>query len=106
MIKVIKLSKKDYTDLEGLLKKAGLVDEEAGRAFPERLLVSKEDAKKMRSQILKALKKKYPFFRQEKLQASAGMYFLNLGPSEVAADAVRPGYAIVISRKQEPDEHL
>lgn len=96
MIKVIKLNKKDYTDLEGLLEKAGLVDKEKNQAFPEKLFISKQDTKKMRAEIFKAFKKKYPFLRKEKLQASAAMYFLNLGPSELAKEAIRPGYAIVL----------
>jgi hypothetical protein len=45
MIKVIKLKKKDYYDLEGLLERAGLVDKESNTAFPERDFASIKEEK-------------------------------------------------------------
>lgn len=101
MIKVIKLKKKDYSDLEGLLERAGLVDKESGLAFPERILISKEDSKKFQKEILRAFKKKNPYIATQRLKASAGMYFLNLGPSELAGNGIRPGYAVVLSASRE-----
>ena len=101
MVKVIKLKKNDYTNLSGLLKRAGLVNEETNQAYPEKILISKEDSKKFQKEIFKAFKKQYPYLTTRKLQASAGMYWLNLGPSESAVEGVRPGYAIVLPLDQE-----
>lgn len=99
MLKVMKLKKSDYTDLEGLLERAGLVDKKTNRAYPENIFISKEDSKKFLKEITRAFKKKYPYLADNRIKTSAGMYWLNLGPSEVALEGVRPGFALVLERK-------
>lgn len=98
MLKVMKLRKSDYANLESLLKRAGLVDEGSSRAYPENLFVSKQDAKKFIREISRAFKKEYPYLSQKKIKTAVGMYWLNLGPSEALVEAVKPGYALVLNK--------
>lgn len=101
MLKVMKLKKSDYSNLEGLLKRAGLVDDESKRAFPQRIFISKCDSKKFIKEITKTFKKEYPYLNTNKIKTSVGMYWLNLGPSEAVDVAVKPGYALILEREND-----
>lgn len=95
-MKIIKL-KKTYLNLtlESLLTKLGLTN--GTIAYPERLHLSKEDAKTLKKNIEKKFKKENPHISKKVLDTSVGMYWLNLGPSHLLSDAIRPGYAIIVN---------
>lgn len=90
-MQVFKLIKSDFTNLEGLLKRTGLV--KGNNAEPSRIFVSPEDYSKLAKNIEKQFKKEYPYLTKDKLKFATGTYLLNLGP--VVTSAVRPGFAIV-----------
>lgn len=84
-IRVIKLRRSDLKgDILGLLERVGLVNNKTNSTSPERILISKQDAATMRRNL-----------------KGQDMYWLNFGPSEAAADALKPGYAIVIEGEDE-----
>lgn len=90
-MQVVKLIKKDYTNLEALLTRAGLVN---GReANPSRLFVSPEDYTKISKSLEKQFKKEYPYLKRTRLSYYVNLHLLNLGPN--ISNAVRPGFAII-----------
>lgn len=97
-MKVVKIKKSDLNlHLEDLLKKLGLVEKK--QAYPECLLMSKEDQKVLKNNITKKIKKKYPHISKKNLSAAVGLYWLNLGPSILLTEAIKPGYAVVLDHK-------
>lgn len=94
-MKTVKLKKSDLNlTLENLLKKFKLVKN--GEAYPDRLLMSREDITTLKKNIEKKFKKEYPGLSKAKISSSVGFYFLNLGPSEVLQDAIKPGHVIIL----------
>jgi hypothetical protein len=57
--------------------------------------MSKEDERVLRKNIIKKFKKEYPTLSTRALMSSVGMYFLNLGPSTLLSDAIKPGYVVI-----------
>lgn len=102
-LKIIKLSKKDHTDLANLLKKAGLVA--GNNARPDLLFVNKKTSDKMKREYGKALKKQNPFINKKTLSYSVEMEFLNLGPAVVSnkngGNRIPDGHAIVLDFDKE-----
>jgi hypothetical protein len=90
-IKTIKLKKKHYSNLEQLLRDAGLVEE--NEAKPWNLFVNKKTYKLITQEITKAYKKEFPYVNTNKLKSSVAMYMLNLAPS--INDGVKDGYGII-----------
>lgn len=100
-MKVVKIKKSDLNlTLEDLLTKLKLVQGE--QAFPERLYMSKEDEKVLRKNIIKKFKKEYPGLNNRALMSSVGMYFLNLGPSTLLSNAIKPGYVVISEEGDTP----
>lgn len=94
-MKTLKLKAKHYKDLSQLLIDAGAANLEKGIAFPNDVYCSKEDMKKMTSEITKLFKKEFSWSTTKKIKTSVAMHMLNLSPNESLADAVRPGYVLV-----------
>lgn len=99
-MKIIKLKKNEYANLERLLKRAGLVDEEAKTANPDRLIVNEATYNEIKRTITKAYKEELPYLSKSKIEYSVAAYLLNLGPKVLKkADGganLKTGYAIVI----------
>lgn len=80
MIKVayLKIKKSELKgDVESLLRRASLVDEATKTARPESIFISKEDAMVMSRNC-------NPWT------------WLNIGPSSLLEEVIRPGYALII----------
>lgn len=98
-MKVLKIKKKYYGDLEFMYKDLGLIRKnEFGRdsVDPNNVLMSDIDAKTLKKVITEKFKDKYPYLNKIKLEGAVGMYLLNLQPSTVAGKAIKPGYLIVL----------
>ena len=99
-MKIIKLKKTEYSNLESLLKRAGLVDEAAKTAAPDRLVVNESTYNEIRRAITRTYRRELPYLSKSKIEYSVGAYLLNLGPSVLKkADGganLKKGYAIVI----------
>jgi hypothetical protein len=98
-MKVVKIKKKYYRDLEFMYKDLGLIEEDENgekSVNPSNVLMSDVDTKILKKTIAQEFKKKYPFCRSIKLQSSIKMYLLNLEPSTVAGKAIKPGYLVIL----------
>jgi hypothetical protein len=99
-MKIIKLNKTDYSNMEALLKRAGLVDESAKTAEPDRLVVNEATYNDIKRAVTKAYKKEFPYLSKSKIEYSVGGYLLNLGPKVLkktdGGANLKKGYAIVI----------
>lgn len=93
MLKILKLKKIHFYNLEQLLRDANLV--EGLTAYPERIYISEVDFKKMRKEITRYYKKQYPYIPVSDLRSDIELYMLNLSPSTVIDKAIKPGYAII-----------
>ncbi len=81
---VIKLRKTELKgDIEALLYRAGLIDSSTNEAHPERIFVSSDDERVMRRNV-------------------DPMIWLNIGPSSMLGNVIKPGYALVIAPQNEP----
>lgn len=92
-MRLLKLKKQHYKNLELLLQDAGLVV--GNQAYPSNLHISLVTQKKINKEIKAAFKKQYPGISKRKLDSVTGMHFLNLGPSTILQEAIKPGYAII-----------
>jgi hypothetical protein len=90
-LKVVKLKKTDYSDLEQFLRRLQLVD--GTNAFPERVYVSTADIRKFRAALTKQGRKQGLSGRQ--LEFAVGAEMLNLSPNGILQDALKPGFAVV-----------
>jgi hypothetical protein len=95
LMKIIKLQKKDYTNLVYLLKRARLVNK--NDAYPQNVVVNETTYKQMKL----AHKKKY----KDASTLAIEVEFLNLGPNVLSkkdgGNALPNGYAIVIPLTKE-----
>lgn len=80
-MKIIKLKKTEYTRIEDLLRRAGLVDEQEKKASPERLYVNEATYREIQKQLLSAYKKEFSYLSESKIEYSVNAYLLNLGPN-------------------------
>lgn len=100
-MKIIKIKKSEYTNLEALLRRAGLVDESARTASPEKLYVNEATYKEMKRLLTAAYKKEFSYLSKNKIEYSVGAYLLNLGPALIknqdGGNAIPKGVAIVRS---------
>jgi len=98
-MKVIKLKKSEYTDLESLLRRAGLVDEVNLTANPEHLYVNEATYKEIQRQLLKQYRKEFPLLSENKIEYSVNVYLLNLGPNVLknkdGGSSIAKGVAII-----------
>lgn len=105
-MKIIKLSKKDYYDLAGLLNKIGLVS--GNEAWPDLVYVNNRTLKKMKTEYARKLKKENPYISKRVLDYSVGMEFLNLGPAVLfnknGGNKIPNGHAIVLTPKKEDNK--
>jgi len=94
-VKIIKLIKSDYKSLDSFYRRNGLVQEVDGRQSvnPSDVYISKKDAKRFKSELAKLAKKRGMSAHRAKV--AVGYEWLNLGPSEVLEDQIKPGFAIV-----------
>jgi hypothetical protein len=101
-MKIIKLKQNEFNNLEALLKRAKLVDENDKTAHPHLIYVNKKTYSAMKRAIRKEFKKAYPFSSKRQIDYSVGMYLLNLGPNELktGGSALPYGYAIVLPFKE------
>jgi hypothetical protein len=96
MLKTYKINKRDYTNFEYLLKRVGAVHNDQG--FPSHVYWSKADLNKSRAAIKASYKKEFPYMTSKALDYQVGMLMLNLSPSEVAGNGLKPGYMLVDER--------
>ena len=98
-MKVLKLKKSEYTNLESLLRRAGLVNENDLTASPELLYVNEATYKQIQRSLIKEFKKQNPFLAETKIEYSVNAYLLNLGPNVVknkdGGSSIPRGIAIV-----------
>ena len=80
-MKILKLKKTEYTRMEDLLRRAGLVDEQGKTASPERLYVNEATYREIQRQLLSAYKKEFSHLSESKIEYSINAYLLNLGPN-------------------------
>lgn len=94
-MRIIKLKKKHYGNLESLLRDAKLVNEEKNIAYPSNIFVAEVDYRKIRSTITKLFKKQYSYLNPIRLRSGVEMHLLNLGPNQSLEKAIKPGFAVV-----------
>jgi len=82
-MKIIKLKKTDYTNMEALLTRAGLVNLQEKTAFPNKIFVNENTYKKIEDELKKLHKKQNPLLSKKSIEYSVGMYLFNLGPNVV-----------------------
>lgn len=87
-----KLKPKDYKDPINLLTSVGVIKNNI--AFPERVFVGAETAKKMRKELVKSFKKVYPSITKRALDSAVALHWLNYGPNESLDKGIKLGYAI------------
>lgn len=97
-MKTVKIKKKYFKDLSFMYKDLGLIDSD-NQCDPSRVLMSKEDLKILKKTTQEMFKKQYSFFSKKILEINVATHLLNLGPSELAADAIKPGYMILLDKK-------
>jgi hypothetical protein len=74
-------------DLEGLLRRVGLVEANGKQAHPELLYMSKIDCQLLRRAVA----------RRNKIRIKdTGYIWLNLGPNQSLANAIQPGYMLIL----------
>jgi len=97
-MKIIKLTKKDYVNLEHLLKRVGLVREKL--AFPNNIFVNASTYRRIKQEHTKLVKKITPNATKKRIDYSVGFELLNLGPSVLSnkegGNNLPNGYAIVL----------
>lgn len=93
-MKAVKIKAKYLKDLAFMYKDLGLV--ENNETDPSRVLVSKADAKLMKKNIMLLAKKQKPYLNDKQLKSVVAFEWLNLGPCEIASDAVKEGYLIIL----------
>ena len=97
-MRVVKIKKRYYRDLEFMYKDLGLVTESNGRKSvdPSVALMSKKDYAILKKQTFLQFKKEYPYLKKSGLLAEVALYLLNLGPSTLAENGIKPGYMIIL----------
>lgn len=102
-MKIIKLKKTDYTNLEDLLTRVGLVNPQEKTAFPNNIFVNENTHKKIRAELRKLYKKEKPFLSKKTIEYSVEMHLLNLGPNVVlnGGKNLPNGCAIVLPLKDQ-----
>jgi hypothetical protein len=93
-MKIVKVKKRYFKDLAFLYKDLDLIIN--NECNPSRVLMSKQDYRTLKKTTTDLFKKQYPGIRGNKLKASVAMHLLNLGPNEMAGEAVKPGYLIIL----------
>lgn len=103
-MKTAKIKKKYYKDLSFMYHDLGLIENNS--CNPSNVLCSKEDYELIKKTIRAEFKKQNPYASKKSLDFSVGMHLLNLGPNEVANQAIRPGYLLILedSNKEEAAE--
>jgi hypothetical protein len=91
-MKIIKIKKNEYSNLEALLERAGLVNKETKQAHPENIFVNQITYNKIRKEIAAAYRKEYAYISKKALMYSVEAYLLNLGP--VIVDSTSGGRLI------------
>lgn len=91
-MKSVKITKTMLKDPETLLKRAGAVF--GNQAFPSQVYMNDKDYSKLKKNLEKAFKKKYPFLVKRKIESSVGMALLNLGPVNLKK-GIQEGYILV-----------
>lgn len=102
-MKIIKLKKTDYTNLEALLTRAGLVNAEEKTAFPNNIFVNENTHKKIKTELKKLHKKENPLLSKKRIEYFVEMHLLNLGPNVVlnGGKNLPNGCAIVLPLKDQ-----
>ena len=97
-MRTVKIKAKYYKDLEGMYEELGLVNTTGQRKTvnPSNVLMSKQDYTKIKRTLQKNLKKEKPYLSKQMITKSVNNYLLNIGPNELAGDAVKPGYLIIL----------
>lgn len=98
MIKIIKLKKTDYKNLDSFYRRIGAVD--GNKALVDKVFWSEADYKKLKSELTKEFRKQYSYLRKDKIDSSVGMYLLNLGPSQSVEKVLKPGWALFIDDRK------
>ena len=93
-MKIVKIKKRYYKDLQFMYNDLGLVKN--NECDPSRVLCSSKDLKLFQKATKEVFAKVYSWSTPKSLQSSVSMYLLNLGPSERAKQAIKPGYLIIL----------
>jgi hypothetical protein len=93
-MKIFKMKKRYYGDLEFMYKDLGLIKDNA--VDPTKVFVSKKDQKLIEKTIAQKFKKQYPYVRKQKLESSVGLYLLNLAPSGKLETVLKDGFIVVL----------
>lgn len=98
-MKILKLKKTEYTNLESLLLRAGLVDKKNNTANPDRIFVNEATYREIKKQLKAEYRKTFSHLSDNKIIYSVNAYLLNLGPRVLNkknnGDAIANGFAIV-----------
>lgn len=102
-MKIIKLKKTDYTNLEALLTRAGLVNAEEKTAFPNNIFVNENTYKKIKTELKRLHRKENPLLSRKRIEYSVEIHLLNLGPNVVlnGGKNLPNGCAIVLPLKDQ-----
>jgi hypothetical protein len=100
-MRIVKLSKKDYTYLEDLLIKVGLINKEKQEVYPQNIFVNEKTRKKMKSLLYKEAKQKYPELSKQGLAWIVETYFFQYAPSLIkgGGNNLPVGYAVVVNKE-------
>lgn len=103
VIKYVKLNKRHFKKLPGdLLIEFGLVNGQ--QAFPSSLYFSEADAKKYKKSLAERARNETPYYSKRAIQQAVAMEWLNLGPNDQLAPAIKEGYALIIIEEQKNEE--
>lgn len=80
-MKIIRLKKSEYTNMEALLERAGLVDRTNQTASPERIYVNEATYREIQKKLISTYKKEFSYLSESKIEYSVNAYLLNLGPN-------------------------
>ena len=104
-MKIIKLRKKDYVDLESLLFRLDLVAGKHG--LPDLLVVNQTTYSKIRQSLTERAKKEYPYLSKLKLNFLVEATLLNIGPrvlkTKDGGSKLQTGCAILLDKDEQTD---
>lgn len=93
-MQVVKIKASFLKNLPAMYKELGLI--EGDRVDPSRVFFSQEDYRKLKKATAQKLKSGNPTLSGKSLENAVSMHLLNLGPSELLAKAIKPGYMLVV----------
>lgn len=97
-MRFVKIKKKWLSDFASFYRENDLIKED-NQVNPDKVWMNPLDEKELVSSITKKFKKQNPLLSKKKLDASVGLYILNIGPN--TNKGVSKGYILIEEEGEE-----